>query len=141
MKHLEVSINVNLVNYWVLTAIDSEDPSLPDYDSPIIKSIRRLTIKLFGSNNFFDIVKEVNQFIIFILKSISKNAQKKIYNSPLRRNVLSLIPVSKSISSRLHPMCWLTRYQTLSNILMEVMVIWTMKNQEQELCVLWFARS
>ena len=60
---LEVPTKVNLANYQNLCALDSKYPSLSDYDNPIIKSIGRLPIKLFGSNKFIDIVKELNQFI------------------------------------------------------------------------------
>ena len=58
-KMLEVPTKVNLANYQNLCALDSKYPSLSDYDNPIIKSIGRLPITLFGSNTFVDIVKEV----------------------------------------------------------------------------------
>ena len=49
---------VNLVNYQDLCALDSKDHSLSDYGSPIIKSIGRLAIKLFGSSKLVDIIKK-----------------------------------------------------------------------------------
>ena len=35
----------------------------PTYADPIILSIRRLAVKLFGSKGYIDIIKEVNQVI------------------------------------------------------------------------------
>ena len=60
---LQVPTKVNLAGYQDLSALDSKDTVLSNYDNPIIKSIGRFPIKLFGSNKFVDIVKEVNQFI------------------------------------------------------------------------------
>ena len=52
--------------------MDTKEPPQSNYDNSGIKPIGRLPVKLYGSNKFIDIVKEVNQFITSKFQKKSK---------------------------------------------------------------------